>query len=205
VADVTNTARWTNRPTQYEQVGTSTQTKGWSSACGAGWVTIPVTAAFQYTAAHQLTRTNLGISAASETDNYGWKRFASREAAANPPTVTITYRTATSVDARATAPETVCATGVDRPEITSLNPQLRAQVSNVLGAQVYGTFEWKVVGSSISTTATEGPGASGSWLGTTIPDDAFTEGSSYAWRVQGTDGTTPGEWSSWCEFTVHAF
>ncbi|MEU0092050.1 DNRLRE domain-containing protein [Kribbella sp. NPDC006257] len=204
VADVTNTARWTNRPAQYEQVGTSTQTKGWGSGCAAGWVTIPVTAAIQYTAAHQLAKTNIGISAASETDNYGWKRFDSREGA-NPPSVTITYRTPTSIDALGTAPETACATGAGRPEIASLNPQLRAQISNTLGAQVYGTFEWKVVGGTTSTTTTEGPGASGSWLGTTIPDDAFTEGTSYAWRVQGTDGTTPGEWSSWCEFTVHAF
>ena len=202
VADVTNTARWTNRPAQYEQVGTSTQTKGWSSACGAGWVTIPVTAAFQYTAANRLSKTNIGISAASETDNYGWKRFASREAAANPPSVTITYQTKTSVDALATAPETVCATGADRPYMSSLTPQLRAQISDSLGAQVYGIFEWKVVGGITSTTTTEGPGASGSWLGTSIADGAFTEGSSYAWRVQGTDGTTPGEWSSWCEFTV---
>ncbi|WP_157979667.1 DNRLRE domain-containing protein [Kribbella monticola] len=201
VADVTNTARWTNRPAQYEQVGTSTQTKGFSSSCGAGWVTIPVTAAFQYTAAHRLSKTNIGISAASETDNYGWKRFNSREGA-NPPSVTITYQTKTSVDAQATAPDTACVTGADRPAMSTLNPQLRAQISDTQGAQVYAVFEWKVVGGITSSTATEGPGASGSWLGTTIPDDAFTEGSSYAWRVQGTDGTTPGEWSNWCEFTV---
>ena len=188
VADVTNTARWTNRPAQYEQVGTSTQTKDWSSSCGDGWVTIPVTAAFQYSATNHLTKTNIGISAANETDNYGWKRFASREAAANPPSVTITYQTKTAVDAVATAPDTVCATGIDRPYISSLTPQLRAQISDGLSAQVYGTFEWKVVGGTTSTTATEGPGASGSWLGTTIADGAFTEGSSYAWRVQGTDG-----------------
>jgi hypothetical protein len=203
VADVTNTARWTNRPAQYEQVGTSTQTKGWGSGCAAGWVTIPVTAAFQYTVTKQLTKTNLGISAASETDNFGWKRFASREAAANPPTVTITYQTKTAVDLQATAPETTCATGADRPFIASLTPQLRAQISDSLGDQVYGTFEWKVVGGTTSTTTTEGPGASGSWLGTSIADDAFTEGSSYAWRVRGTDGATVGEWSNWCEFTVN--
>ncbi|MFC0628507.1 DNRLRE domain-containing protein [Kribbella deserti] len=202
VADVTNTVRWTKRPVQYEQVGTSTQTKGWSSSCGAGWVTIPVTAAFQYTVANRLTKTNIGISAASETDNYGWKRFASREAAANPPTVTITYQTKTAVDLQATAPDTVCATGAERPYMYSLTPQLRAQITDTQGVPVYATFEWKVVGGIISTTATEGPGASGSWLGTTIPDDAFTEDSSYAWRVRGTDGTTPGEWSPWCEFTI---
>ncbi|MEU4395565.1 DNRLRE domain-containing protein [Kribbella sp. NPDC023855] len=203
VANVTNTARWTNRPAQYEQVGTSTQTKGWGSACSDGWVTIPVTAAFQYTAANKLTSTSIGISAASETDNYGWKKFASREAAANPPTVTVTYQTKTAVDDRGTAPETVCTTGPDRPTIASLTPQLRAQVSDTTGAPVYAVFEWKVLGAPTSTTTTEGPGASGSWLGTTIPDDTFTEGTTYTWRTQGTDGTTPGEWTSWCEFTVN--
>jgi hypothetical protein len=190
VATVTNTARWTNRPAQYEQVGTSTQTKGWGSACSDGWVTIPVTAAFQYTAANKLNSTSIGISAASETDNYGWKKFASREAAANPPTVTVTYQTKTAVDDRATAPETVCTTGPDRPTIASLTPQLRAQISDTQGASVYAVFEWKVLGAPTSTITTEGPGASGSWLGTTIPDDTFTEGTTYAWRTQGTDGTT---------------
>jgi hypothetical protein len=203
VATVTNTARWTNRPAQYEQVGTSTQTKGWGSACSDGWVTMPVTAAFQYTAANKLTSTSIGISAASETDNYGWKKFASREAAANPPSVTVTYQTRTAVDDRATAPETTCTTGPDRPTMTSLTPQLRAQISDTLGTPVYAIFEWKVLGAPTSTTTTEGPGASGSWLGTTIPDETFTEGTTYAWRTQGTDGTTPGEWTTWCEFTVN--
>ncbi|MEU4395567.1 DNRLRE domain-containing protein [Kribbella sp. NPDC023855] len=199
--DVDNTARWTKQPTEYEKVGTSTQTKGFSSSCGDGWVTIPVTAAFQHTATNRLAKTTIGLKAASETDNAGWKRFASREAAANPPSVTITYQTKTAVNTQATAPQTVCATGTARPYISSLTPQLRAQISDGLGAQVYGTFEWKPI-SGTSTTVNVGPGASGAWMGTTIPSGALQEGGSYAWRVQGTDGTTPGAWSSWCEFTV---
>lgn len=198
---VDNTARWSKQPAELEQVGTSTQTKGFSTACGDGWVTMPVTAAFQYTATNHQAKTTIGIKA-SETDNYAWKRFASREAAANPPSVTITYQTKTAVNAQATAPDTACATGATRPYISSLTPQLRAQISDGLSAQVYANFEWKAVGAATSTTATEGPGASGSWLGTSIADGAFTEGGSYAWRVQGSDGTTPGAWSGWCEFTV---
>jgi hypothetical protein len=200
---VSSTIRWSNQPAWIERVGTSTQTKGFSSACGDGWVTIPVTAAFQYTATNKLTKTSIGIKAASETDSYGWKRFASRDAAANLPSVTVVYQTKTTVDAVATAPDTTCATGATRPYIASLTPQLRAQVSDSLASSVYAIFEWKVVGASASTTTTEGPGASGSWLGSTIPDGAFTEGSSYAWRVQGSDGTTAGAWSDWCEFTVN--
>ncbi|GAA1693229.1 hypothetical protein GCM10009745_43420 [Kribbella yunnanensis] len=200
--DVTSAIRWTNQPTWNDRVGTSTQTKGFGTGCGDGWVTIPVTAAFQYTATNKLAKTSVGIKAASETDSYGWKRFASREAAANPPSVTIVYQTKTSVDAVATAPDTTCATGATRPYISSLTPQLRAQVSDGLAANVYGDFEYKQVGATASTTVTEGPGASGSWLGTYIPEGAFAEGGSYAWRVRGSDGTAPGAWSNWCEFTV---
>lgn len=201
VGNITNAARWTAQPAELERVGTSTQTKGFSTACGDGWVTIPVTAAFQHTATNHATKTNIGIKAASETNSTGWKRFASREAAANPPSVTITYQTKTAVNARTTAPETACGTGAARPYISTLTPQLRAQISDGLGAAVYGEFEWQPIGGT-STTKTEGPGASGSWLGTTIPDDAFVEGGTYAWRVRGSDGTTPGAWSDWCEFTV---
>ncbi|TCO44517.1 RHS repeat-associated protein [Kribbella antiqua] len=197
--DVTNAVRWSNQPAWIEKVGTSTQTKGFSSSCGDGWVTIPVTAAFQHTAANRLSKTTIGVQAASETDNYGWKRFNSREAASNPPSVTIVYQTKTAVNAQATAPETVCATGTDRPYIRSLNPQLRAQISDGVGAQVSATFEWKPVGGT-AATATAGPGASGSWLAATV--GPLTEGGSYAWRVQGSDGTTAGDWSPWCEFTV---
>ncbi len=200
-ADVTSAARWTAQPAELEKVGTSTQTKGFSSSCAAGWVTIPVTAAFQYTATNHAAKTNIGIKATSETNSAGWKRFASREAAANPPSVTITYQTKTAVNAQTTAPATVCGTGATRPYISTKTPQLRAQISDGLGAAVYGNFEWQPVG-GITTAATEGPGASGAWLGTTIPAGAFVEGGSYAWRVQGTDGTTPGAWSPWCEFTV---
>ncbi|MFK4082827.1 DNRLRE domain-containing protein [Kribbella sp. NPDC020789] len=201
VGELTNAVRWTAQPAEFERVGTSTQTKGFSTTCGDGWVTIPVTAAFQDTATNHKAKTNIGIKAASETSSTSWKRFASREAAANPPSVTITYQTKTAVNARTTAPETVCGTGAARPYISSLTPQLRAQVSDGLGAAVYGEFEWQPIGGS-STTKVEGPGASGSWLGTTIPDEALVEGGSYAWRVRGSDGTTPGAWSDWCEFTV---
>ncbi|GAA3564644.1 DNRLRE domain-containing protein [Kribbella ginsengisoli] len=200
-ADVTSAVRWTAQPAELEKVGTSTQTKGFSSSCGAGWVTIPVTAAFQYTATNHAAKTNIGIKAASDTNSAGWKRFASREAAANPPSVTVTYQTKTAVTAQATAPATVCGTGAARPYISTRTPQLRAQISDGLGAPVYGTFEWQPIGGA-TTTATEGPGASGAWLGTAIPSGAIAEGGSYAWRVRGTDGTTPGAWSAWCEFTV---
>ncbi|MFE9207524.1 DNRLRE domain-containing protein [Micromonospora sp. NPDC007230] len=201
VGDVTSTVRWTAQPAWLQQVGTSTQTKGYSSACGGGWVTIPVTGAFQSTATGHLAKTTIGIRATSETDSYTWKRFNSKEGT-YPPSVTITYQAGAQVTAMATAPTTVCATGAQRPYIASLTPQLRAQITDSAAASVYATFEWSAVGGSLIGSATEGPGTSGSWLATNVPPGAFVEDGSYAWRVQGSDGTKAGSWSQWCEFTV---
>ncbi|MEU3454984.1 DNRLRE domain-containing protein [Micromonospora sp. NPDC006766] len=201
VGDVTSSVRWTSQPTWVQQIGTSTQTKGYSSACAAGWVTIPVTGAFQTTSTGRLDKTTIGIRATSETDSYTWKRFNSKEGA-HPPSVTITYQSGPQVTAMTTAPTTVCATGAQRPYISTLAPQLRAQITDSAAASVYATFEWHAVGGSLIGSATEGPGASGSWLSTTVPYGVLVEGNSYAWRVRGSDGSTTGSWSAWCEFTV---
>ncbi|MEJ3748418.1 DNRLRE domain-containing protein [Actinomycetes bacterium KLBMP 9797] len=201
VSDVTSSVRWTAQPSWVEQVGTSTQTKGFSSSCGDGWVTVPVTAAFQDVTDLKLGSANIGIRSVSETDSYTWKRFNSKEGA-NPPAVTLTYESRTTVTAQGTAPASVCATGTARPFVNTLTPQLRAQVTDGAGAQVWATFEWYAAGGARIGSRTEGPGASGSWLSTTVPDGAFVDGGTYSWRVQGGDGSSTGTWSAFCEFTI---
>jgi RHS repeat-associated protein len=201
VNPVNNTARWTAQPAWLAKAGTSTETKGFSTSCGAGRVSVPVTLAFQKTAEERWQTSNIGLRATSETDSYSWKRFHSAEGV-NPPTVTLTYESKSAVTTQATLPSTVCATGADRPYIASLTPQLRAQVTDADGSSVHATFEWHAVGGALIGSATEGPGASGSWLSTTVPSGAFVEGGTYAWRVRGRDGAEADAWSRWCEFTV---
>ncbi|WP_203996677.1 DNRLRE domain-containing protein [Virgisporangium aurantiacum] len=203
VGPVSSATRWTNQPAWNAKIGTSTQTKGYNSTCGDGWVTVPVATAFQKAADARANNTTVGIRATSETANAGWKRFNSREAASNPPQVTVVYQSRPVTTAQATVPSTSCVTGTARPYINSKTPQLRARVTDGEGAAVTATFEWWVTGGSAPLgSATVGPGASGSWLAAPVAAGAFTENGTYSWKVRGSDGTVDGPWSAWCEFTV---
>ncbi|MER7334191.1 MULTISPECIES: DNRLRE domain-containing protein [unclassified Micromonospora] len=202
VGAVSTATRWTAQPTWDAKVGTSTETKGYSTTCGDGWVNVTVADAFQHAADAHSTSVNIGIRATSETDNYSWKRFNSREAAANPPKLSITYQSKPVVSALATVPTTVCATGTGRPYVNSRTPQLRAKITDGESSPVRARFEWQTSAGALLGSSVVGPGASGSWLAATVPSGAFAEGGTYRWRARGNDGTVDGPWSATCEFTV---
>ncbi|MEJ3745116.1 RHS repeat-associated core domain-containing protein [Actinomycetes bacterium KLBMP 9797] len=203
VGSVTNAVRWTSQPTWIEQVGTSTETKGFAAACDDGWVGVPVTAALQHLATDGTYGTaTLGLRATSETDSNGWKRFDSTEAV-NDPHVVLTYHAGPTVTTMTTNPWARCATGSGRPYLSTATPRLRAQVSDPEAAPVQAKFEWWAVGGSAAIgSATSSVGASGSWRAVDVPAGALTNGTSYQWRAQGFDGSAWSAWSAWCEFTV---
>ncbi len=200
---VNTSARWTNQPTWMKRLGYTTATKGYSSSCAAGRVNASVTGAFadQANGVTCCSTVNIGLRAASETDSYGWKRFHSMEGA-NDPYVTLTYQTPPTVTARATVPSLPCATGTSTPYVNTKTPQLRAQVSDAEGSQVRAEFEWLTGGGTRLGGTTVGPGASGSWLATTVPAGVFGEGGTYSWRVRGNDGLTTGPWTAYCAMIV---
>jgi hypothetical protein len=74
---VSTSARWTNQPTWIKRLGYTTATKGYNSSCAAGRVNASVTGAFADLAdgVTCCSTVNIGLRAASETDNLGWKRF----------------------------------------------------------------------------------------------------------------------------------
>ncbi len=82
--------RWTSQPTiAASNSGTVTESKGYSSSCDDGWIAIPMTALAQSWAASGGTTVTAAIRA-SESDVYGWKKFASLETATDPY-VSFTY------------------------------------------------------------------------------------------------------------------
>ncbi|WP_240742020.1 DNRLRE domain-containing protein [Micromonospora zingiberis] len=200
---VTTSARWTNQPTWIKRLGYTTATKGYNSSCAAGRVNASVTTAFADLAngVTCCSTVNIGLRAASETDNLGWKRFHSMEGA-NDPYVTLTYQTLPTVTARATVPSLPCATGTSTPYVNTRTPQLRAQVTDAEGSQVRAEFEWLTGGGTRIGGTTVGPGASGSWLATTVPAGAFAEGSTYSWRARGNDGSGNGPWTGYCAMII---
>ncbi|MGW5667690.1 DNRLRE domain-containing protein [Micromonospora sp. NPDC003776] len=196
-----STARWTNQPTWVKVTGYSSVTKGYSG-CSGGWVNASATGAFADTAnGTSSTTVNLGLRAHSETDNLAWKKWDSMEGT-NDPYVNLTYNTPPTVSSRATVPSTACATGSNLPYINTTTPQLRAQITDSEGASVKAEFEWVTGGGSHIGSAIIGPGASGSWLATSVPAGAFANNTTYSWHVRGNDGSVNGNWSSYCAFII---
>ncbi|WP_432838765.1 hypothetical protein [Dactylosporangium sp. CA-092794] len=196
---VSTATRWTNQPTWKAKYGTSTQTKGFSSSCNDGWVSAPATGFFQIGSTYSVL--TMGLRATNETDHLSWKRFHSSEGA-NPPYAVVTFNGTPQVTARSTDPSTECVTGGGRPFINKTQPKLRAQVTDPEGSPVSATFEWSGTGGTVLGSTTVGPQASGSTFEATIPSGVIGNNGTYRWRVRGTDGSTTGAYSSYCEFAV---
>jgi YD repeat-containing protein len=197
--------RWSTQPAWLNVEATSTQTKGFSTTCDDGWVSLSGTSFFQRAATANQSTAYMGIRATNETDPNAFKQFRSRNAVDTNqvPYASITYNSYPTVGARSTTPATGCVTGSGRPAINSAVPNLNAVISDAEASPVKAEFEWWTtigtakLGSAITSTA-----ASGSTLTTTVPAGVLTNGGSYKWRVRGNDGTADGAWSSFCEFTV---
>ena len=61
-------SRWADQPTWNYKEATSTATKGYSSSCNDGWVSISGTSFFQRAATAKQTYGYMGIRATNETD-----------------------------------------------------------------------------------------------------------------------------------------
>ena len=197
--------RWGTQPTWIQKEATSTLTKGYSSACDDGWVSISGTSFFQRAATANQATAYMGVRGTDETSTNSFKQFRSRNATSSSqvPYATVTYNSYPTVGTRSTVPATACVTGSSRPKMNTATPQLRSVISDAEASPVKAEFEWWTLtgttklGSVITSTA-----ASGSTFTATVPAGVLAHGSSYKWRVRGNDGTVNGSWSSFCEFNV---
>ncbi|MET7426409.1 RHS repeat-associated core domain-containing protein [Dactylosporangium sp. NPDC005555] len=199
---VSTATRWTSQPSWGTIRGTSTQTKGFNASCNDGWVSAPATSFFQLGSTNPTL--TMGLRATNESNHNGWKRFHSSEGA-NPPYAVVTFNGTPQVGNRSTDPSTECVTGANRPYINKTQPKLRAQITDPEGSPVWAQLEWSTTGGTLVGSTTIGSQASGSNFEHTIPSGQLTNGSSYMWRLRGTDTGTAagaGPWTPWCEFTV---
>ncbi|GAA1619279.1 RHS repeat-associated core domain-containing protein [Actinoplanes couchii] len=202
--DIPDAVVWTTQPAWVTKEATSTATKGYSSSCNDGWVSVSATSFFQRAATTGDTRADMGVRATSETAANAFKQFRSRNAtdAAQVPYAVINYNSYPVLGARTTSPSSPCSTGAGRPYIASRTPVLKAVGTDTDGSNVTAQFEWSTLAGVVISSATSAAAASGTVLSTTVPSGAFAEGGSYRWRARVGDGTTWSTWSSYCEFTV---
>ncbi|MFE3073546.1 DNRLRE domain-containing protein [Streptomyces sp. NPDC059247] len=185
-------SRWTSQPNWVTKYATSTQTKGYSSACNDGWVNADVTALAKAWAANGSGSNSLGVRAVDETDPYGWKRFNSGNAASNPPYLSVTYNSIPNVP-------TLIAP-VDQFATSTGSPVLSAKALDGDGSQVTLDYEvWAANGSAALRTgsASAASGAQANWS----PATALATGA-HKWRVRAGDGSATSAWSAFRALTV---
>ncbi|MEO3809485.1 LamG-like jellyroll fold domain-containing protein [Sphaerisporangium sp. B11E5] len=194
-----------SQPVAREKVGTSTQTKGYSSSCGDGWVSVDVGKALQSAASSRWNDVSLMLRGTSETNHLSWKRFHSSEGA-NPPSVSITYNAApTTPSAMSVAP---CYAACEADAWTSATrPTLSAKLNDGnAGQTLQAEFEVrdKMTGAAVAVSGLRSGspawtnGSPASWQLTTDLNGANT----YQWRVRAKDPHGYGPWTGWADLRV---
>src|SRR6266498_3038156 len=200
--DVGSWIRWTAQPVWYETLGTSSQTRGYSSSCADGWVSIGITPGLQSASAGHWSSLSLVLKAVNEADHDGWKRFDSTEGV-HDPYVTITYNSAPGVPSNlSVAPcYTSCGAGA---ATAAVRPTLSATLTDANpGDSIRAEFEvWNTAHSTLLSssglTAGVSTGATVTWqVGTDL-----VNGTSYDWRVRAYDGHSYSAWSAWTAMTI---
>lgn len=183
--DVSTATRWTAQPSWISQQAVVSTTRGYSSACGEGWSTAPVTGAMAWAASHSYQTMTLGLRASNEADSAAWKKFLSSENGDFGPTVWVNY---------ASNPETpanlmVSPVGDTTNNIaytSTLTPTLTANVNDGDGGNLTVTFE-VLNGTAVEATGTVTAPA-GSVAQWKVPGGELAEGTTYTMRVKASDG-----------------
>jgi RHS repeat-associated protein len=204
--DWSGSVTWNTRPSTNGFLQASANVaKGHDAGCPAGWVNFDLQGLAQAWADNSVPNYGFYVQAASETDNFGWKKFNAYNAGSNVPVLTVTYNSYPNTPTnRSTVPATACVTGASRPWLNTTTPTLKAAVSDPDGGSVYGNFDvWPTGGSGSIWSGTSAAVTSGGTAAKQVASGVLANGSTYSWRVRGYDGSLySNSWTSWCEFTV---
>jgi RHS repeat-associated protein len=200
----TSSMTWSSQPTWGTLQSKATVAYNWSSAgeggsstCGGGNFSMDATPITQLAANGSWGNITLGLRAASETSNTGWKRFD------HNPTLTVTYNSPPTITRMSTGAGAPCTTGTNY-YIGSPTPTLSAWVSQAESAASTVNIEWwNAAGTTRIGTSSIPNVASGGEAGAYPSGEQLTDGTSYEWRADANvAGNSVGAWSAWCQFTV---
>ena len=193
--------RWTAQPMIGAKRATSTQTKGYSSACPAGRVNITMTAQAKAWSASTAATVGMMLRADDETDPYGWKRFYSNDSSYRP-VMSLNYDRAPGTANTPTVSKSAVYDG--KTYIAYADPALSTQVpSDADGNTV--KVEFHRLPSATSGTGTVLCSSGYQAVGTTascVPGARFAD-NDHAWlRARGGDSMLMGAWSPAKEYWV---
>ncbi|WP_233712095.1 RHS repeat-associated core domain-containing protein [Kribbella turkmenica] len=199
----TTATRWTSQPTTSIQVwGSVSAAKGFSSACAADRIYIPMTELAQFWSAVEYPTAGVALKAANEADANAWKRFYSTEGPADPY-ISLTWNRPPNEPANVETTEAVAyaAPGETSSSMYSptLRPWVRTKATDPDGNTVKYIYEFHtapVNETSLKGTCTSSVYASGTTAGcrpgTDLPDNTAL----YV-RAKANDGRRDGPWTDY--------
>ncbi|MBL8932398.1 MAG: RHS repeat protein [Kineosporiaceae bacterium] len=205
----TTSTTWNTQPAAGTQYGSTSAARGYSSSCPAGRVNLDVSDLVKWWATTSSSHGGIRLSA-SETDNEGWKKFASSESATDP-LVSYTYNrkpnAATVPVLQAPPANTYQAPGSSTAMVftSDSTPTLSASATDPDASKVNMTIEVhsSTAGTAASkvTTCATGLVASGG-TGACTSATALADSTTYYARTAVKDerGLWNGTWSPWRTF-----
>ncbi|MEU4607437.1 DNRLRE domain-containing protein [Kribbella sp. NPDC023972] len=195
--------RWAAQPTTSIQVwGSVSAAKGFSAACAADRVYIPMTGLAQFWAGVTYPTAGVALKAANEADANAWKRFYSTEGPADPY-ISLTWNRPPNPPATAETTEAIAyaAPGDSTSYMysASLRPWVRTKATDADGNTVKYVFEF-FTGSgetfSLKGTCTSSVYASGTTAGCR-PSQDLPDNTLLYIRAKANDGRVDGPWTSY--------
>jgi RHS repeat-associated protein len=196
---VSSSVRWSAQPTWASLQATSSLTKGYSSSCAAGRISVGLTSLITSWAAGSATTATVGLKAESETDSYGWKKFYSSETT-NDPYLSITYDRAPATASQPSFAPT--ATYGSWYYTSDTTPALTSKSTDADGNTVKIKYEvhnsTTTSSSTLKATCTTAAYVASGANTTCSPTTALADNTTYYIRALPFDGYLWGTtWSSW--------
>jgi hypothetical protein len=175
---------WSNQPSVGAVWYQPSFAKGYSSSCADGWVNIAITGLADAWAGNAVQYQGIRLSATSETDVYGWKKFNSANAATNVPKLSVTYNRYPNTPTTPTHTPGTSSTTTTAGWSTSATPTLKAVVSDPDGGSVKGLFSVYLngTGTPVIDKAAGSSVTSGGTSQYTVPAGKLANGSRYVVR-----------------------
>ena len=204
---ISSKTTWNNQPSwnsgKTAQSSANRKNGSIHGCSGPGTVEFNVTSMIKYVVETQKSTTaTLGLRAIDEGTKNQWKRFNH-----SSPKLSVTYNSKPNSPTDRKSDGKACATGAARPYVLSLTPFLAAKHSDPDTDQqsLTTSLYWWALGGKRSETnkvtmANGNPGA----VSKAIPAGRLTDGATYVWQAQTSDGKVSGSSSGTCEFTVDA-
>ena len=181
---------WDNQPGGTKLWTSATAAKGYDSSCPAGNLDFDVTGLMQKYSGISTDGVDIGLSAASETNDEYWKKFQT----------TTNLQLSVTYDSYPDTPTNLSpASGAYYGSATA---DMSAKVTDPDGGNVQGVFYLQDTDGDV-WIANGGYGSSVASGGTTsYSHGGLTNGHTYRWEVKAYDGTVYSGYTGWQDFTV---